>query len=350
MDNESFNLVLDTAYRWFAQHQPLSERIARFRDGYAEEHATWNEWTEMGWPTLSVSEEGGGFGANTAQCFELLRLAGRDARPEPIDLMLMLAAVPAVATRDDLRFGLADLAQGVDAPQFDSDAQSSLSGVSAVVYGGLRVNHALLPVAMPQHGGALLVSVALDAPGVSVEPVRLIDGRRTVRLRLVRAPTNAIGSGAEAKALAQQVIDRAAAGLVADAAGVLEAAFELTLDYLKQRRQFGRTLSEQQVLQHRMADIFCDLQQLLALTRRLAAEIDADAQTEWPTLPIAKSFIGRRALRALGQLIQVSGGIGMTEEYKLGHFYKRLHVAATLFGDAEHQLKRIDAQKSLHPA
>ncbi|MDB5848338.1 MAG: acyl-CoA dehydrogenase domain protein, partial [Rhodoferax sp.] len=111
--------------------------------------------------------------------------------------------------------------------------------------------------------------------------------------------------------------------------------------------QFGKPLSAQQAVQHKMAEIFCDLQQLLALAGRLATEIDTAPGGPWPTLAPAKSFIGRRALRACGQLVQVSGGIAVTEEYKLGHFYRRLHVAAALFGNAEQQLARIDIRRQL---
>ncbi|WP_158598094.1 acyl-CoA dehydrogenase family protein [Noviherbaspirillum saxi] len=352
MDNESFMLVVDNARRWFAQHQPLADRIARFHDGHAEAGDTRSTWTDMGWTALSVPEAEGGFDASMAQCFQLLRLAGSDARPEPLDLILMLGAVPALAPYmgGNMRLALADRWFGQ--LEFTDAAQTVLHGSSGALYGGHLATHALLPVVVKAQGACVLklACVALDSPGVLREAVRLIDGRHTVRLRLQQAAVQVLDSEETTAPLADQVLDRAAAGLVADASGVFKGAFELTLDYLKQRRQFGRPLSDQQALQHRMADIFCDLQQMLALSERLAAEIDAQPAGPWTTLPIAKSFVGRRALRAAGQLIQVSGGIGMTEEYRLGHYYKRLHVAATLFGDAEHQLRRIAVRETLFAA
>ena len=96
-----------------------------------------------------------------------------------------------------------------------------------------------------------------------------------------------------------------------------------------------------------MAEIFCDLQQALALTERLAQEIDAEAAGPWPTLPVAKSFVGRRVLRGVGALIQVTGGIAVTEEYRLTHWYRRLHVNAQCFGAAEAQLNRIEVRRQL---
>jgi alkylation response protein AidB-like acyl-CoA dehydrogenase len=150
--------------------------------------------------------------------------------------------------------------------------------------------------------------------------------------------------------LGQRALDLAAAAQVADSVGAFESAFELTLDYLKQRTQFGQTLSRLQAVQHLMADVFCDLQQSISLVQRLGIELDRDTEKAAPIVAAAKSFIGRRMLRGVGRLIQVSGGIAMTEEYKLGHFYRRLQVASTVYGNAEAQLGRIDARELLMSA
>jgi alkylation response protein AidB-like acyl-CoA dehydrogenase len=348
MDHESFNMVLDSAKRWFEQENPLADRIAEFRSGHTASAGAWAAMDDMGWTALARPEDAGGFGADTAQCFEFLRLAGRHARPEPLDLMLMLAGGPALPMLENARLALADVERGDEQLSFSEFDAQRVAGRSAALYGGAQATHALLPVPRRQ-GGIHMVCVPMQGAGVRQEPVRWLDGRHTVRLYLDNAAVQTVGAGVPAEAAAQQIMDRAAAGLVADAAGVLEAAFELTLDYLKQRQQFGQPLSRLQALQHCMADIFCDLQFLLALTRRLASEMDVPEASHWPTLPAAKSFVGRRALRAVGQLIQVSGGIGMTEEYRLGHFYKRLHVAASLFGGAEQQLSRIDTRRTLLP-
>lgn len=345
MDQNDFEMVLDAAQRWFQQEHPLADRLAAFERGHRAASTAWAAMEHMGWTTLALPEARGGFGASVAQCFAFIRLAGREARPEPIDLMLMLAGAPTMPVDGTVRLALADADAGVQALRFSADDQH-IDGRSGVLYGGDQSTHALLPVSVGA-GRTRLASVALGASGVRQEPVRLLDGRHTLRLHLEHAAFTPVCNGPAAEAMARHVLERAAAGLVADACGVFEAAFELTLDYLKQRRQFGVPLSSQQALQQRMADVFCDLQLLLSLSRRLALEMEAAPQGPWPTLPVAKSFVGRRALRGLGQLIQVSGGIGMTEEYRLGHFYKRLHVAATLFGDAEQQLAQIHPRQTL---
>lgn len=337
MEREELDLLLDGAKRWFAEHAPLAERVARFRDGHHAPAGAWAALAELGWLALPLPEAAGGFGASTQEGFELLRLAGRDARPEPLDLHLLLAPLlaqqaPELATPladGSLRLAMAD-ARGLQW------AEGRLSGQAGTLLGGAQASHALLPLAS---GGLALLDLA--APGVAHTPARLVDGRATAQLRLAQAPAR------HWSGLATQALDRGAAALVADATGVFEAAFELTLEHLKQRTQFGKPLSANQALQHRMAEIFCDLQQALALADRLAQEIDADAAGPWPVLPVAKSFVGRRVLRGVGALIQVTGGIAVTEDYRLTHWYRRLHVNAQCFGAAEAQLARIDVRRQL---
>ncbi|MDM0035738.1 acyl-CoA dehydrogenase family protein [Variovorax sp. J22P271] len=347
MEREDIDLLLDTARRWFGANHPLEARVAAFRSGHAEDAAAWPQMAELGWLGLSLPVDAGGFGARHAATFELIREAGRDARPEALDLHLVLApllakAMPAQAealASGAMRIGLADRAQGDDAAR--CSAAGRLEGRAGTALGGAHATHLLVPAA--RDGVPALLLADLQAPGVSRTDARLVDGRRAPQFSFRATPVLAV----EGLPAAQRALDLAAAAQVADSAGVLDAAFTLTLDYLKQRTQFGKPLSAQQAVQHKMAEIFCDLQQLLALAGRVAAELDAAPEGPWPTLAAAKSFLGRRALRAAGQLIQVSGGIAVTEEYKLTHFYRRLHVAATLFGGAEAQLARIDVRAQL---
>jgi alkylation response protein AidB-like acyl-CoA dehydrogenase len=343
MDNEDLTLLLNAADRWFAGNAPLAERVAKFRSGQREQEGAWAQLVAMGWTALTMPESLGGFGANMVQSFDLLRRAGRDARPEPLGMQLMLAPLVAHTLPDTgemlvegrMRLAMADIPRRGGVLRWDGH---SLSGTTPLVVGLEQATHLLVPIAAQT--GAPLLLVDLAVPGITRTSARLVDGRVTATLSFERVSARLAGDGAKA-------VDLAAAAQVADSSGVFEAAFEMTLDYLKQRVQFGKPLSEQQAIQHRMAEVFCDLQQQLALAGRLAAEIDGAPQGPWATLPVAKSFVGRRALRGVGALIQLSGGIAVTEEYRLTHFYRRLHVSAQLFGAAEEQLARIDARTLL---
>lgn len=345
MDRDDITLLLDTAERWFAEHAPLAQRVAAFRVGQHEPEGAWAGFARMGWLALTLPEAQGGFDAGARAAFELLRRAGRDARPEPLGLHLLLA--PAVAAslpelaqplaEGTVRLAMANLPHDGRRAQWDGAA---LSGEGWSVEGIEHATHVLVPLPSADGSGGDLRLVDLAAAGVGRVRARFVDGRVTEILSLYGVQARAAGNAGRA-------LDLAAAAQVADASGVFESAFEMTLDYLKQRVQFGRPLSIQQTLQHRMADVFCDLQQQLALAERLAAEIEAAPEGPWPTLPIAKSFVGRRVLRGVGALIQVSGGVAVTEEYRLSHLYRRLHVAAQIHGDAESQLARIDVRRTL---
>lgn len=348
MEHSEVEMLVQSAERWFGQTDPHRERVSKFDKGNVATSGSWSEMAEMGWLGMTLPERLGGSGASMTAAFELLRRSGRDARPEPLGLHLLLAprvaeAIPAAADAlmsGAMRFAMADRSRVGDAPVLES---GRLSGGIHGVEGIADATHVLIPVDRVESKRGAAVLVDLTAAGVAREPARYVDGRASALLTLKDVPVTQVLP-------ADMAIDLAAAAQVADASGVLEEAFHMTLDYIKQREQFGKPLSAQQALQHRMAEVFCDLQQQLALAGRLAQELDAAPNGPWPTLAVAKSYVARCVLRAAGTLIQVSGGIAVTEEYRLTHLYRRLHVAAQLYGTPEEQLARIDARALLRPS
>lgn len=348
MEHSEIEMLVQSAQRWFAQTDPHSERVARFEKGNVATPTSWSEMAEMGWLGLTLPENLGGFGASTGVAFELLRRVGRDARPEPLGLHLLLAPCIAAALPDtaeplltgDMRIAMANRVRAGSSLTWDA---GKLSGPVRGVEGIDGATHVLVPLEQPSDSSGMAVLLDLSAAGISKEAARYVDGRCSAQLMLTQVPAReAISS--------RMAVDLAAAAHVADASGVLEEAFQMTLEYLKQRTQFGKPLSAQQAIQHRMAEVFCDLQQQLAIAGRLAQELDAVPEGPWPSLPVAKSYLARRVLRAVGALIQVSGGIAVTEEYRLTHLYRRLHVAAQLYGTPEEQLARIDPRSLLRTA
>jgi alkylation response protein AidB-like acyl-CoA dehydrogenase len=357
MDTADVEMLLDTAERYFRGSNPMADRVAAFKAGNVVAPGGWTALADMGWLGLTVSPEDGGFGAPPSVALALARLSGRDARPEWLDLHLMVAPLIAgllpADERERFAAGLADgsIRLGVGDGRLEiageqGDADVRLTGRELLIYGAVDPTDLFVEVG-GRGNSAGIGWIKVDAAGVRLAPARLVDGRSVAMVGLDQGRARLLAGQGDGALAAARLRDLIAAGLVADALGVLEAAFELTGDYLKQRVQFGRPLSAQQVVQHRMADIFCDLQQFASLFRRLQTELDGAPEGPWTSLPVAKAFVGRRVLRAAGQLIQLSGGIGMTEEYRLSHYYRRLHVAATLFGDVNHQLGRVDAERML---
>ncbi|MFJ3366890.1 acyl-CoA dehydrogenase family protein [Pseudomonas sp. NPDC086251] len=354
MDQETLDAVGETMRRFYRDHQPFDQRVMNYQQGHKEGANTWEDMALLGWLGLSLPVHLEGFGASVRSCLSLIRVAGREARPESLSEHWLLAPfllkhaeealAPALAA--SLSTGTRRL--GLLEPQASLTVQANelLSGRGLLIGTEVAVTDWLVPVRV---GGDLrLAQLSRDADGVDVQPGRLLDGRESRWVSFNQTPLQWIGSAGEG--IGQRALDLVAAGQVADSVGAFESAFELTLDYLKQRTQFGQALSRLQAVQHLMADVFCDLQQSISLMHRLGHELDSDLVNAAPMVAASKSFIGRRMLRGVGRLIQLSGGIAMTEEYKLGHLYRRLQVAATVYGDAEQQLSRIDPRSLLMSA
>jgi alkylation response protein AidB-like acyl-CoA dehydrogenase len=160
-----------------------------------------------------------------------------------------------------------------------------------------------------------------------------------------------IGEPGNAFALIERVVDGAIAALAAEAVGAMAAMHELTVDYLKTRKQFGVPIGNFQVLQHRAADMLIALEEARSLALLATMMVDEQNPTERrKAIAAAKVQIGRSG-RIVGQgAIQLHGGIGMTMEYKAGHYFKRVTMIDTLFGDADHHLAALARMGGLVPA
>ncbi len=193
--------------------------------------------------------------------------------------------------------------------------------------------------------GVSVFLVDRNAKGVTTRDYPTVDGMRAseVVFENVSVPAEAL-IGAEGAALpaVEAVIDEAIAATCAEACGVLKKLHEGTLEYTKQRKQFGAPIASFQVLQHRMVDMFINVEQAVSMTYmahiRLAEEGDARAKA----ISAAKVQIGR-ACRFVGQnAIQLHGGMGMTDEMAIGHYFKRATMIETAFGSTDHHLARYE--------
>jgi alkylation response protein AidB-like acyl-CoA dehydrogenase len=192
------------------------------------------------------------------------------------------------------------------------------------------------------NGASLLLLRVSDA--VRHTGSKLIDGRSasTLHFENLAVPENAvIAHGEAAFGLLEELNDRAVIGAAAEAFGALEGGLGLTIDYLKQRTQFGAPLSSFQAVQHKMAESYCEIEQMRSLLLWGATALDATPDERAQAASALKVFVGREGLQAASRCIQVSGGIGMTEEYRIGHVYKRLQTVAAQFGSTEAHIVRL---------
>ncbi len=191
------------------------------------------------------------------------------------------------------------------------------------------------------------------AEGVSRRGYPTQDGLRAAEIALagVRVgPGGVLGEPGAALPLVEQVVDEATAAVCAEAVGAMAAMHELTVEYLKTRRQFGREIGGFQILQHRAVDMLIALEQARSMamyaTMMAAEENSADRRN---AIAAAKVQIGRSGKFVGQQAIQLHGGIGMTMEYKVGHYFKRVTMIDTMFGDADYHLREL-ARRGASPA
>ncbi|WP_280155424.1 acyl-CoA dehydrogenase family protein [Piscinibacter sp. XHJ-5] len=345
-----------------------ANRYVREKGGFEHRRAPqahWAAYAEMGWLALAVPEADGGLGCGFVETAIIAEELGRGLVLEPYVGCAVLAtrlveradAKAFAARRAELLQQLAEgrvqiaLAHADPQSRFEIDAQSTCARAegSGFVLDGVKL---MVPAA--GSAGAFIVSAAVDAgepalflvprEAVTLHPYPLIDGTHggDVELRSVFVPAEArLSAPGSGLALLEEALDRAALAQVAEALGCMEAVLEITADYLKTREQFGQPIGRFQALQHRMSEMFVEVQETRSILYRGIAHLDAAPADRRRAVSATKVMLGSAGRFVGGQGIQLHGGIGMTEEYPIGHYYKRLLVLEKLYGDSEWHLSRF---------
>jgi alkylation response protein AidB-like acyl-CoA dehydrogenase len=328
---ESLRMIRDSAAA-IAPRQGDFKRIRalRFVDpGF--DRAVWREMSEMGWPGLRVSEDKGGSGLGVSEFCALCEELGAGLVPEPLIPVAMAANLLPAEHLTPVLSG-----ERIVIPAWQERASTfDVAGTAELRDGKLHGKKAFVPMAagadaflVTVRGGLALV--ARDAPGLSLDIDRTQDGGNFGTLRLDGAPAETVSGDAE------QALDEAALATAAYILGVMDRAFAMTLDYLKTRQQFGRLIGSFQALQHRAADLKIQLALTRASVESAAATLDAS------NVPaIRRAAVSRAKARASDagmivtrQCIQLSGGIGYTDEYDVGLFLRKAMVLSNLYGSA----------------
>jgi alkylation response protein AidB-like acyl-CoA dehydrogenase len=224
-----------------------------------------------------------------------------------------------------------------------------INGHKAVVVGAPWASHLIVTArtggGQRDTGGVSVFLVAKDAKGVTTRDYPTVDGARASEVYFENVSVGAdalIGAEGGAMPLIDQVMDEATAAVCAEAVGVLRKLHEGTLDYTKQRKQFGQPIAQFQVLQHRMVDMFIQVEQSVSMTYMATIKLEEAAAERAKAISAAKVQIGR-ACKFVGQnAIQLHGGMGMTDEMAIGHYFKRATVIEGLFGSVDHHLRRYE--------
>ena len=369
---EEQTLLAETIKRFVATHYNFDARakIVASPSGHSED--VWAAIAEMGLLGLPFAEAHGGFGGTTVDVMLVMEAIGEGLLVEPylatVGLGGRLVAragsaaqqeriLPALVqgkhtlafahteagARYDLREVHLSARRAGDGWVLDGDKRVVLHGASA----DTLVVSARTAGAATDAGGISLFLVPRTAPGVSVQDFRTIDNLRAadVGFRQVRVGADALlGAEGGGHAVIEEVVDYATALLCAEAVGAIRSANEATLEYLKTRRQFGVPIGSFQALQHRMVDMMISYEQARSMAYLACVKIDtADAAERRRVVSAAKIKVSDACRHVSQESVQLHGGMGMTEELKISHTFRRLTMLAQTFGDAEHHLERFAA-------
>jgi len=366
--SEEQQLLADSVQRFIQKDYDFEARkkIVASEAGYSEE--AWRTFAEMGLLGLPLPQASGGFGGGALDLLAVMEAFGEGLVVEPYLATVGLGAqfiarggskaqqkaiLPAVAegrmklafahTEPTARYNLAR----VETTATPSEGGWVLSGEKKVVLGAPLADKLIVSAATGKRGFSLFL-VDRTAPGVEVKPYRTFDEMRAgdVALDNVQLDKKAlVGKKGAGLALVEEVVDFATALLCAEAVGVMKSANEATLEYLKTRKQFGVPIGTFQALQHRMVDMYVTGEQARSMACLAASKADAaiDADDRRRAISAAKIKIADACRQISQEAIQLHGGMGMSEELKVSHAFRRLTMIAQQFGDADHHLERFAA-------
>ncbi|RYD59698.1 MAG: acyl-CoA dehydrogenase [Sphingomonadales bacterium] len=349
----------------------LKDSVERFvADEHGFEHAQihaasaegfsrrdWASFADLGWLMLLVPEDLGGLGCGLIDAALLMEGFGRGLVAAPYVSSAVLA--PRLLARAETPGDHAALIEQIAGGQtivalateeagsnFDprivaAEASATLgghvlNGAKLIVPDGAAADHFLVSARLD--GRTALFLVAANASGLTVRPYRTIDQRRACDLGFSAVPAMLVI--ADAADAIDCAVDEASLMLAAEAVGCMHAALDMTADYLKTREQFGRTLSKFQVLTHRIAEMYVKLENARSMLLRGLAAADAPRDPRAAAVSATMVTIIQASEFICGQAIQLHGGIGMTQETAVGHYYKRIRAIARTYGDLEYHRRR----------
>ncbi|CTQ51375.1 acyl-CoA dehydrogenase family protein [Jannaschia donghaensis] len=357
-------MLQDGLRRYLTDAYTPDARRAAVADGFSAD--IWSGLAEMGVIGALFTEAQGGFGGTGFDIALVFEEMGRAGAVDPlIDTGLLGGGLLAKAGRDDLletviagemQLALAHTEPGgrYDLSRVTTTATQDgegwvLAGRKAVVVNAPAADMIVVSARTSGSTGDAdgIALFLVDASHLTLAPYPLVGGGMASEIVLddVKLPADALLGGAgDGLAMLVEVQARATLAVCAEALGLMEAIRALTVDYLKTRKQFGQPIGKFQVLQHRMADVLIEIEQARSAVINLAGNLDGDDRDLH--LHATKNLIGEVAKLVVEESIQMHGGIGVTEEYDLGHLAKRLTMVDHRFGDALYHLERFIALRA----
>ena len=363
-------MLAETVSQFMAEEGAIAKQLRHWRDKGCKDgfgHALWKQMAEMGMTGILVGEDDGGMGMGHVEAGIVLEEIGRNLTPSPFLTSAVLAATA-------LKHGSADLkgrylpglvsGDSVFAVAIDEGAKHRperirtraeksgngfrLSGQKDFVIHGSSAD--MLVVAARTSGsdddaeGITLFAVPKDAAGMSHDAVRLVDSSMATHTKFdgVELDGDAvIGEVDGGREVLNAVLMAGRIGAAAEGVGVARGAMGMTIDYLKQRKQFGQLIGEFQALQHRAAHLYSEVEIARAVTIKAAQLLDGGSERADLMASVAKAKVAKAAGLAVKEGVQMHGGIGMTDEYDVGLYMKRDRALQEFLGDLYYHADRV---------
>ena len=369
---EEQRLLKDSAERFVREGCSLDRRRALVESELGYDERRWRQMAELGWLGVGVPDACGGTGGGPVETMVLMEAFGSGLVVEPYFPSVVLggnlvamagseaqkrAVLPAlVAGERKLAFAWVEAQSGYDLFDVATTAAPrvggyAIDGAKAVVLGAAAADMLVVSArtrgALRDPDGIGLFLVDRRADGVTLREYRTVDGLRAAEVAFDNVTVDddaVLGDPHGALATIEAIAERAIAALCAEAVGVMDVIVRDTAEYLRTRRQFGRPIGSFQVLQHQFVDMLTASEEARSMMYVATLRLDEpDAGARAKAMSGAKHLVGRHG-RSIGQrAIQLHGGMGMSEEMAVGHYFKRLTMIDVMFGDGAYHLKRYAA-------
>ncbi len=368
---EDQNMLAQTAGAFIAEHSPLS-RLRKLRDqgderGYSL--SVYKQMAELGWTAIPFAEADGGLGMGLSEMVVVTEAMGRGLAPEPLIPSLVLAGgvlaaagsaaqkgqwlAPAMAGEKVLALAYAEPGSRFDLARIATRAERSgagyrLSGDKTLVWGGVLADAYLVAARTEgdagQRQGITLFLVPAKAAGLSQQRQQRVDSLSSaiVSLRGVELTAgDVVGELGAGHDVLADAVDRATVALCGEMLGGMSEAFSRTVSYLKERKQFGVPIGSFQVLKHRAARIYIEIELSRSVVMAAARALDEGAPDARQLVSVAKARLSDAYCHIANEALQMHGGIGMTDEHDIGFFMKRARACEMTFGDGAYHRDRF---------
>jgi alkylation response protein AidB-like acyl-CoA dehydrogenase len=371
---EEQSMLRDSARGLISDKAPVSHlrQLRDTKDATGFSRDLWKTFAEMGFSGLLVPEEFGGSGLGCVEAGVVMEEIGRNLMPSPFFATSVLAAsalsrggsaaqkaehLPKIANGSLLAALAVD--EGTKHRPLMTKMQAVRSGNGFRLVGdkafvvdghtaGLLIVAARTAGAAGERDGLTLFLVDPRTKGIEIERTAMVDSHNAARIKFENVEVNAdgvLGEVDQGGALLEGLLNIGRGAVASEMVGVSEAVFGRTVNYLKERRQFGKAIGEFQALQHRAATLYIEIEITRAAVLKALQTLDTNFEKAAAAVGVAKARAGSTATLAVQEGVQMHGGMGMTDQFDIGFFMKRARVCQELFGDSNFQADQLARMK-----